>query len=86
MHAYIIKISNSKGLRIPKVFLKQCKIKNVVNLTVKDHTLIITAYEEARAWWKKSFQLMAKNEDDHLLDMNLIKHLGMKKNGNGRYL
>ncbi|MCC8398761.1 MAG: hypothetical protein LN569_05740 [Rickettsia endosymbiont of Labidopullus appendiculatus] len=45
-----------------------------MNLTVKEYALIITAYEEARAGWKKSFQLMAKNEDDHLLDMNLIKH------------
>ncbi|WP_425363461.1 AbrB/MazE/SpoVT family DNA-binding domain-containing protein [Candidatus Tisiphia endosymbiont of Hybos culiciformis] len=74
MHAEIIKIGNSKGLRIPKVFLKQCKIKNVVNLIVKDHALIITPYEKVRVGWEESFQLMAKNEDDYLLDINLIKH------------
>ncbi len=74
MHAEIIKIGNSKGLRIPKAFLKQCKITNVVNLTVKDHALIITPYEEAREGWEKSFHLMSKNEDDHLLDINLIEH------------
>jgi antitoxin MazE len=74
MYAEIIKIGNSKGLRIPKAFLKQSKIKNTVQLTVKDHSLIITPYEEVRSGWEDSFKLMAENEDDTLLDMNNIEH------------
>ena len=74
MNAEIVRVGNSKGLRIPKAILKQCKIKNNVNLTVKGHTLIITACEEARAGWGKAFQLMAKNGDDNLLDEDNIVH------------
>ncbi|WP_341790642.1 hypothetical protein [Rickettsia endosymbiont of Polydrusus tereticollis] len=72
MHAEIIKIGNSKGLRIPQAFLKQCKIRNTVNLTVKNHSLIITHYEEIRDGWEESFSLMAKKKDDYLLDENYI--------------
>jgi antitoxin MazE len=74
MYAEIIKIGNSKGLRIPKAFLKQSKIKNTVQLTIKDHSLIITPYEEVRAGWEDSFKLMAENEDDLLLDTDNIEH------------
>jgi len=74
MNAEIIKIGNSRGLRIPKVLLAQCKIKNKVQLTVQNHALIITPYEEARRGWEKSFQIMAKTQDDKLMDARLTEH------------
>lgn len=72
MHAEIIKIGNSRGLRIPKAFLEQCKIKSTVNLTVKNHSLIITTYENIREGWEESFKTMAKKKDDQLLDEDYI--------------
>ena len=74
MRAEIIRIGNSKGLRIPKAVLQQCGMKNSVNLLVEGHMLIVTPCEEARTGWEKGFQLMAKNEDDNLLDMNFTGH------------
>ena len=74
MQAEIVKIGNSQGLRIPKTILKQCKIKNKVNLLVKNHSLIITASEDVRAGWEESFRQMAKNGDDKLLDKDNIVH------------
>lgn len=68
MHAEIIKIGNSRGLRIPKAFLEECKIKNIVNLTVKNHSLVITPYEDIREGWEENFKAMAENKDDYLLD------------------
>lgn len=72
MRAEIIRIGNSKGLRIPKSVLEQCGIKTTVDLKVVDHSLIVTPYEEARAGWEKEFQLMSKNEDDALLDADSL--------------
>ncbi|MGX6960233.1 MAG: AbrB/MazE/SpoVT family DNA-binding domain-containing protein [Rickettsia endosymbiont of Pentastiridius leporinus] len=72
MHTEIIKIGNSRGLRIPKAFLEECKIKNIVNLTVKNHSLVITPYENIREGWEESFKAMAKNKDDYLLDKDDI--------------
>ncbi len=72
MHAEIIKIGNSRGLRIPKAFLEQCKIKSTVNLTVKNHSLIITPYENIREGLEESFKTMAEKKDDQLLDEDYI--------------
>ena len=73
MYAEIIKIGNSRGLRIPKPLLNQSNIKNRVQLTVKDHSLIITPYEETRSGWEDSFKLMAENKDDGLIDIDNIE-------------
>jgi len=74
MRVEIIKIGNSKGLRIPKAFLEQCGMKDVVNLTVEDHSLVIKPYKEARKGWGKAFQQMATHKDDVLLDSDLVSH------------
>jgi len=74
MRVEIIRIGNSKGLRIPKAILEQCGMKKAVDLRVEDHTLIITPCEEGRAGWEKKFQLMAENKDDDLLDANFMEH------------
>jgi antitoxin MazE len=72
MRVEIIRIGNSRGLRIPKAVLEQCGLKTFVDLRVKNHSLIVTPCEDARAGWEKSFQLMAKNEDDTLLDIESL--------------
>ena len=74
MRAEIIRIGNSRGLRIPKAVLEQCGMKTTVDLKVKDHSLIVTPYEEVRAGWEKCFQLMAENKDDTLLDGNSLSN------------
>ncbi len=74
MRAEIIKIGNSKGLRIPKAILEQCGLKDTVDLTVKNHMLMIKPYEEAREGWEKAFELMAKNGDDSLVDEETLSH------------
>lgn len=42
MRAEIIRIGNSKGLRIPKTVLEQCGMKTTIDLGVQDHSLIVT--------------------------------------------
>ena len=74
MRADIIKIGNSKGLRIPKAVLEQCGLRTIVNLKVEDHSLVITPYEELRQGWGKGFQLMAQNNDDALIDADSFGH------------
>lgn len=69
MRVEIIKLENSRGLRIPKTILEQCEMKDSVDLRVKDHTLIITPCMNTKTGWEESFKLMAKNNDDALLDI-----------------
>ncbi|MGI4850576.1 MAG: AbrB/MazE/SpoVT family DNA-binding domain-containing protein [Janthinobacterium lividum] len=66
----IIKIGNSKGLRIPKSLLEQCQITNTINLIVEDHKLVIIPSKHERTGWGKQFRLMAERDDYQLLDLD----------------
>jgi len=64
----VIKIGNSRGIRIPKSIIEQSGIKNEVELEVKDDKIIIKSLSEIRKNWNLAFQKMSKNNEDILLD------------------
>lgn len=64
----IIKIGNSRGLRIPKVLLKQLNIRDEVELEIQEKQLVIRPVEKHRKGWALQFEQMAINHDDQLLD------------------
>ena len=70
--ARIVKIGNSQGIRIPKLLLEQADIGDEVELEVQDGQLIIRQSRMPRFGWDDQFAKMAKNEDDHLLDSDII--------------
>ena len=67
MELSIIKIGNSKGIRLSKSILKQLGIKDRVELIVKDDQLIIKPISKVRDGWEDQFEQMAKLNDDLLL-------------------
>ncbi|WP_022671328.1 AbrB/MazE/SpoVT family DNA-binding domain-containing protein [Hippea alviniae] len=69
MRASLVRIGNSKGIRIPKAILEQCNITDEVNLEIKDNKIIIEPVNSPRKGWDEAFKKMAKNGDDKLLDM-----------------
>jgi antitoxin MazE len=68
----VIKIGNSRGIRIPKSIIEQSGIKNEVELKVKDDKIIIKSLSEKRKDWDLVFKKMSKNKDDILLDENSL--------------
>jgi antitoxin MazE len=64
----IVKIGNSQGVRIPKVLLDQTNLDEEVELEVQDNSIVIRSSLPARHGWDESFQLMAEQGDDHLID------------------
>lgn len=70
----VVKIGNSRGIRIPKSIIDQSGIKNEVELEVKDDQIIIKSLSENRKNWDLAFQKMSENNHDILLDeISLIK-------------
>ncbi len=64
----VVKVGNSKGLRIPKSILEQYHIEEEVDLSsTKEGLLIKPIKSKARAGWSKKFKEMAANRDDRLL-------------------
>ena len=67
MKSSLIKIGNSKGIRINSSIIKECELESEVEIKVIDKKIIIEAVKEPRAEWNKSFQNMHKNSEDVLL-------------------
>ncbi len=70
MRSNLIKIGNSKGIRINSGILKECELDNEIEIKVVDKKLIIEAVKEPRADWNESFGKMHKSNDDDLLIKN----------------
>jgi len=68
----IVKIGNSRGIRIPKSIIEQSGIKNEVELQFKDDKIVIKSVSEVRNNWDSAFQNMSKNSDDKLFDNEIL--------------
>ena len=75
MRMHIVKIGNSKGVRIPKALLDQTGIKDDVELEVDKTRIIIRPLINPRAGWDNAFKTMANNGDDALMNgIDTISH------------
>lgn len=66
MKAVIVKIGNSRGIRIPKAVFEQCGFTDEVELEVENHRLVVRSCSKPRATWEESFRSMAQKGDDIL--------------------
>lgn len=64
----VVKIGNSRGIRIPRTVLEQAGLTDEVEMTVEGNKLIIQAFRQPRHDWEERFSEMAKHGDDQLLD------------------
>lgn len=67
MEASIIKIGNSKGLRLSKTILEKYNIKDKVELILEKEQIILKPITQPRKDWEKEFKKMNENGDDKLL-------------------
>lgn len=67
MKTQIIKIGNSKGIRIPKPLLEQSNLDGEVELEVLPEGLLIKSSEKPRYNWAKAFKEMSENDEDEML-------------------
>lgn len=67
MEIDVIKIGNSKGIRLPMAILKQCGIESKVELEIEDNCIIIKPVKTPRQGWAEAFKVMHKKGDDSLL-------------------
>ncbi|MEJ8801928.1 AbrB/MazE/SpoVT family DNA-binding domain-containing protein [Pontibacter sp. H249] len=67
MEVSIIKIGNSKGLRLTKSILDRYNIKDKVELILEKGQIILKPVEHPRKGWDKAFMKMHENGDDQLL-------------------
>ena len=67
MKVNIIKIGNSKGVRIPAFILKECNFQDEVNLRIIKGNLVISPVKSARSDWNEIYSSMHECKDDELI-------------------
>ena len=72
MKTKVVKIGNSRGIRIPKAIIDESGLKSEVELEVINGQIIIKSLSKNRDSWDSAFKKMAKNRDDILLDPNTL--------------
>ena len=68
MKAKIIKIGNSRGVRLPKTLLEQVGLLEDVKLEATNGRIVISAAHKPREGWEHAFQAMRAIGDDKLID------------------
>jgi antitoxin MazE len=68
MKTNIVRIGNSRGIRIPKRLLEKCKLEETVELEAHTDHLVIRSATKPRSGWEEAFRRMAEAGDDALLD------------------
>jgi antitoxin MazE len=68
VRTHIVRIGNSRGLRIPRALLEECGIRETVELTVEHGCLVVRPVRSVREGWAEAAHAMAERGDDRLLD------------------
>jgi len=72
MHTQIVKIGNSRGIRLPKPLIEQLGFGNEVEIVVQRGQLVLRPVVAPRNGWAEQFAAMARNGDDQLLDEPVV--------------
>lgn len=67
MKAKLIRIGNSRGIRIPKPLIEQCGLGNTVELRLEKERIIISPQHTPREGWVKQIQSAGTSAADELL-------------------
>lgn len=67
MEVSIIKIGNSKGLRLSKTILEKYNLKDKVELKLEKDQILLKAVAKSRNGWDSQLKEMRGRQDDELL-------------------
>ena len=65
----IVRIGNSRGIRVPKGLLEQAQLPEEVELQAEHGRLVVRAAQGPRTGWAAAAKAMHAQGDDQLLDV-----------------
>ena len=71
MKARIVRIGNSRGIRLPKPLLEEAGLGEEVELRAPEGSILISPATGRRAGWAKAAQLLHQRAEDRALDTPL---------------
>jgi antitoxin MazE len=73
MEISVIKVGNSKGIRLSKTLIERYNIKDTVELIMEKGYIILKPKVEVRKGWDESFRKMYEAGDDHALMSDIFE-------------
>ncbi len=67
MDLSVVKIGNSKGIRLSKTILEKYEIEDTVEITLEKDHIVLKSKPAPRKGWDKQFKRMKSTGDDKLL-------------------
>ena len=64
----LVRIGNSRGVRLPTVVLEQAGLRDEVDIEVRGDTVVIMARRSVRQGWEEAAMRMRASGEDRLLD------------------
>lgn len=68
MKTRLIRIGNSRGIRLPKPLLAHAGLSEEVDLQVQDGSIIISRTSPPRSGWAEAATILGQQHGDKLLD------------------
>ncbi len=66
MRTSLIRIGNSRGIRLPQPLIRQCRLGAEVDLELRNGKIVISPVPKTRQGWEEGFKKMAAAGDDKL--------------------
>jgi len=67
MRTELVRIGNSRGIRIPKPLIEQCGLGTIVELRIEHNRLVVSPERRPRQDWNEVFRAAGSVVDDELL-------------------
>lgn len=68
MKARIVRIGNSRGIRLPKTLLQEARLEDEVELQAEPGRILISKPSQPRAGWAEAARRMREKGEDRLID------------------
>jgi antitoxin MazE len=73
MDVSVIKVGNSRGIRLSKTILDRYNIKDTLEVIMEKGYMILKPKTEVRKGWDDAFRQMHENGDDKLVDIDVFE-------------
>jgi antitoxin MazE len=67
----LVRIGNSRGVRLPKTIIAQAGLTDEVELGVREGAVVIARVTSARSGWADAARQMRQRDEDRLLDASI---------------
>jgi len=69
MKTHLIRVGNSRGIRLPKPLIKAAGLTEEVELRVRDGAIVIARVASPRSGWEEAARRMRERDEDRLLNL-----------------